>query len=61
MNEDVCPICLDKLNKKETYKLSCKHTFHTDCIMQWFRKSDGQCPCCLDNPYNNDGEKLKFA
>ena len=56
MNEDVCPICLENLNTKETYKLSCKHTFHTDCIMKWFRSSSGNCPCCLDNP--TSGKKI---
>ena len=53
MNEDVCPICLDNLEGKPTYKIQCGHTFHTDCIMKWFRSSSGNCPCCLDNP-NND-------
>ena len=53
MNEDVCPICLDKLEGKPTYKIQCGHTFHTDCIMKWFRSSSGNCPCCLDNP-NSD-------
>jgi hypothetical protein len=53
MNEDVCPICLDKLEGKPTYKIQCGHSFHTDCIMKWFRSSSGNCPCCLDNPNNN--------
>jgi hypothetical protein len=53
MNEELCPICLSKLNEKTTYKIECNHTFHTDCIMKWFRQSNGSCPCCMDNPTNN--------
>ena len=32
------------LTKK--HKLSCGHTFHTDCIMSWFRSKKNTCPYC---------------
>lgn len=52
---EACPICLANMDDKtKTYNLDCNHVFHTDCIMKWFRTSDGNCPCCLDNPYNNN-------
>ncbi len=34
-----------------SYELaSCKHVFHTECIMQWFRSGNGSCPMCRDEP-----------
>ena len=50
-NEDneMCAICLSTINGKESYKLECGHVFHTNCIVKWFRNSNGNCPCCWDN------------
>jgi hypothetical protein len=45
----ICAICLSTINEKDKYKLECNHVFHTDCIVQWFRGSNGNCPCCWDN------------
>jgi len=54
MSEEVCPICLSNMdNQEENVEIECGHNFHTKCIMQWFRSSRGQCPCCMDNPYLN--------
>jgi hypothetical protein len=46
---DLCSICLSELGDNE-YTLDCNHTFHTKCIVEWFRKSKGNCPLCNDNP-----------
>ena len=56
--EEVCPICLGSLKEKETHTINCNHTFHTDCIMNWFRVSNGSCPCCKDNPNFNTNNQL---
>ena len=56
--EEVCPICLGSLKEKETHTINCNHTFHTDCIMNWFRVSNGSCPCCIDNPNFNTNNQL---
>ena len=38
LDNDVCSICLDNLDKEQNYKLpECGHTYHTNCIMQWVR------------------------
>lgn len=38
LNEDICCICHDSLDAHPTYTLpECKHTFHTHCIVTWFR------------------------
>ena len=54
---DICAICHEDLND-ELYTLpECNHTFHTNCIMTWFRAPTGnnKCPLC-----NNSGvNKLK--
>lgn len=57
MSEEICAICHENLNN-ELYTLpECNHTFHTNCIMTWFRAPTGnnKCPLC-----NNAGiNKLK--
>ena len=47
---DECIICRDNPDSKKTI-LPCKHSFHTECIDQWYssRLSAGKsatCPCC---------------
>lgn len=47
-----CPICHDVLHQegpeaKETYTLpECKHEFHVECILPWFRGDHSACPYC---------------
>lgn len=48
--ENRCSICLGNIdyNDKSSYTLDCTHTFHTNCIINWFRSenSNGRCPLC---------------
>ena len=30
-------------------ELQCGHRFHVDCIVQWFRGGNRQCPLCMDD------------
>jgi len=54
MNDDtdICSICYEPLNSdninNSTYKLECNHTYHTDCILKWFRNKHSNCPLCND-------------
>ena len=42
-----CSICMESiLLYKQTHKLSCGHTFHSNCIMSWFRSKNNTCPYC---------------
>ena len=42
-----CVICLET----DGYAVKpCLHEFHADCIINWFRNWNSQCPCC-----RNDG------
>ena len=50
MSDNVCAICLSNIDENdESYTLNCNHSFHTKCIIEWFRvSSKGNCPCCMD-------------
>jgi hypothetical protein len=39
-----CSICLEKTN--ETVSITCKHTFHKDCISEWITRGHRTCPLC---------------
>ena len=58
MDENDCQICLENNNNDPFYTLpECGHSFHTNCIVQWFRSGYNNCPYC-----NNKGicdEELK--
>ena len=54
MSTEICPICQDSL-EGDLYTLpECNHTFHTNCIMTWFRAPTGnnKCPLCNDSGIN---------
>ena len=47
---DKCVICLEPLIN-DLYTLpECSHSYHTNCIMHWFRTKHTTCPLC-----NNQG------
>lgn len=51
---DICAICHEDLTC-ELYTLpECNHTFHTNCIMTWFRAPTGsnKCPLCNNSGVN---------
>ena len=49
ISDENCSICLQKLNNQAHTCLSpCKHHFHTDCIIKWFRSGSPRCPLCND-------------
>lgn len=44
---DICPICYDNLNTEQSYTIpDCNHTFHTNCLIHWFRNGYRHCPTC---------------
>ena len=48
MSIDNCSICLEEFNpslNKDYQKQTCNHTFHTQCITQWFLVNNS-CPIC---------------
>ena len=64
-----CSICLDKLENKDTYILSCGHEFHTRCYQKCVYNNNFnmfiKCPLCrelninTEKPYDNTYDNLK--
>jgi hypothetical protein len=48
--EDICPVCLDKLScLNECRKISkCQHIFCSDCVEKWL-SSNKTCPVCMQS------------
>jgi hypothetical protein len=50
-----CSICFDNVkstNTASTKRLTCGHSYHVDCILNWFVTSN-ECPVCR-SPQEND-------
>jgi len=50
--QEQCSICYSELGDDESQIYTvpgCSHKFHTNCIIPWFRASDGSCPYCRSN------------
>lgn len=63
LSDNICPICRDLLNENE-HKLACNHSFHSGCIIEWFRNSPS-CPMCRCQPdtyicKNTKNARLRF-
>lgn len=55
--DSVCSICLEPIAEGKGHQLECKHTFHVDCIMKWFREGNSSsCPVC-----RADGESTNLS
>lgn len=54
-NSQICLICHDTLEGCHNYTLpECKHTYHTECILTWFRlENQSNCPYCGNKGVNN--------
>lgn len=50
IKETECVICLNEFKKPDNcIQLYCSHTFHVDCIYDWFQNKDTlTCPTCRD-------------
>lgn len=45
-----CVICAEEAEAADLHWLPCGHGFHTDCIVDWFRRGKKSCPLCRDEP-----------
>ena len=54
----ICAICAKSMDNEETYTLTeCGHTFHTECIINWFRNCNIVCPFCNDIGHSEELKK----
>lgn len=53
--EENCSICLDEITNISSYKLSCGHKFHDECIKEW-SSLNKKCPLCRSD-INEDNYK----
>ena len=57
-NEE-CMICKEDLICSQCYTLpECNHTYHTNCLITWFRNGDSRCPYCGNKGINNKDASL---
>jgi len=49
---DICAICHEDLSDNLYSLPECQHTYHTNCIMHWFRTAHNTCPMCQNHGIN---------
>lgn len=52
-NPMVCTICYSPISEESKISLDCEHTFHGQCIVNWF-KHKTNCPICRNEHYNQE-------
>ena len=64
--DNICLICHDTLIPEEEtsdnnppYTLECKHKYHANCIITWFRSGHNNCPYCGDTGSNGPQKPKK--
>jgi hypothetical protein len=61
MEPDICAICRESILFKNNVSLQCKHQFHTQCIITYFRTRKSECPLCRDDPYKEQEPDPEFT
>ncbi len=53
--DNMCMICHEEMipeTNNVKHKLECGHTYHSNCIITWFRTGNDNCPYCGDKGVN---------
>ena len=57
-----CMICREELQCEPCYTLpECNHTYHTNCLISWFRNGDSRCPYCGNNGINHKKDSNNYG
>jgi hypothetical protein len=48
-----CTICLNVIGASNKYTSECGHSFHINCIMNWYRTGHDTCPNCRSDEYTS--------
>ena len=57
-----CMICREDLQCAPCYTLpECNHTYHTNCLISWFRNGDSRCPYCGNNGINHKKDSNNYG
>lgn len=52
---NTCSICQTQMSLENRYIIAdCKHCFHTDCIVSWYRTGRSDCPYCRTIPEEHE-------
>ena len=51
---DYCSICFEKLENNKYQIQECKHEFHSECLLSFFRTGNTSCPLCRSTAPNNN-------
>ena len=49
-DNNFCSICFTSTDENICTLNECQHSFHTNCILRWFRSGNSSCPCCRSVP-----------
>lgn len=50
-----CTICLCATDNDDSHVLECNHSFHVQCILQWYRSGHSSCPNCRSTEFQHLG------
>ncbi len=49
LEPEMCAICCEPMEDNIYEIPECKHQYHTNCIIDWFRLGKSRCPYCNTN------------
>ena len=60
MTDSICSICYENLDENSHTLKECNHTFHTECLIKWFRVGTHKCPYCKDSGPKKEIQNVQF-
>lgn len=54
-----CSICLDSHPPQHSWCVTCRTSFHSNCVYRWLEMKDARCPICRQPPSHIYRKKTK--